>query len=115
MLSKNIVAEAGKRVKHHPWEIWKKTRGNYRAMGPLPKNKQRSFKTYKDAREWLQTIREKEKELYDLKLKGITPKTELRKVIGYIRRELSSEEQVNYETVLRKALDALSTIHVKMT
>lgn len=108
----DFINEAAKKEKHYPWTIWATSRGNYRAMSN--KNKQRSFKTYKDAADWLESVREKQKELYVLKLKGITPKTELRKIIGYIREQLSTDENVDLRSALKDVYKALSRIHVKM-
>ncbi|MAG26417.1 hypothetical protein CMI47_12780 [Candidatus Pacearchaeota archaeon] len=107
------LKEARKKERHYPWQIWKTARGNFRAQDN--KGRQRSFKTYAEARAWLDAIKVKDKELHTLKVKGITPKTELRKVIGYIRAQLAqADELVDHKKVLRKSLNALSKIHVKM-
>ena len=110
--TKQSLTEARRKEHHHQWQIWKTSRGNYRAQDN--KNRQRSFKTHAEARAWLNAIKEKSKELHVLKVKGITPKSELRKVIGYMREQLSSEGEVDYKKEMRKSLSALSRIHVKM-
>jgi len=110
--SRQSIKEARRKERHYPWQIWKTSRGNYRAQDN--KNRQRSFKTHSEARSWLNTIKEKGKELHVLKVKGITPKTELRKVIGYMRAQLASEIETDYKKEMRKSLSALSKIHVKM-
>ena len=108
-----MIFEA-KKIKHHPYQVWRTSRGNYRSLNPA--GKERSFKTYKDAVEWLQSYNEKEKELFKLKIKKITPKGELRKVLGFIRDEFerAKEQDVNYEKVIRQVYAAISKIHIKM-
>lgn len=102
---------------HHPWEIWKTTRGNFRAK--RPNNKERSFKTYKDAANWLQSYREKQQVLSTLKTKyQITPRTELKKILGYIRdlyeKEREENKQIDFRKEMRKIYNAISKIHIKM-
>ena len=108
---------------HKPFEVWKTARGNYRAMD-AGKN-QRSFKTHADAIEWIKSTKEKKAEKAQLKVKGVTTKTEMKKVISFIRAQIKMNNQykkpggeagknVDFERVTRKVLAAISKIHTKL-
>jgi len=111
--NRKILLEKEK-ARHHPWEIWITKRKNYRARGPAPFYKERSFKTYVEAKEWLDKIKNKETDLHKLKVQGITPRGEIRKVIGFIRQALMDEEEEDYKKIARQTMLALSKIHQKM-
>ena len=111
------------REKHKPFQVWKTSRGNYRAMDA--QGNQRSFKKHAEAMEWLKSTREKKAEKAQMKVKGITTKSELKKVISFIRKQIKINNEykrsggepgknIDFENVIRKVLAALSKIHTKL-
>jgi hypothetical protein len=118
----NNIQEA-RGTKRKAFEIWKTSRGNYRAQDAA--GGQRTFKKYSDAIEWIKSTKEKKAVKAKSRIKGVTAKSELKKVISFIRSEIKKKnekarsggepgESVDFEKVTRKVLAALSKINTKL-
>jgi len=109
------INEVREKKHKYPFTVYRTSRGNYRAI--LPGGKERSFKLHSEALAWIDAYREKKNILQRLETQQITPRTEIRRTVSYIRQvlEKSKEMKVNLRLELRKVMGALTKIHTRMT